>query len=115
MESKLRYYGNLLIVGLVSIILDTYTGLYGTLLSDDLYNATFIYILQLIIAAFAMFAMWSNFNIWKHKPLYSRLSLTFAAILVVAQYFLRFDSNLLWLLPMLAVVYIFRYDTLTRS
>ena len=115
MKSKLRYYGNLLSVGLVSLILDTYTGINGTLLSDARYNATLIYILQLAIAAFAMFAMWSNFNIWKHRPMLSRLSLTAAAILVVAQYFLRFDSNLLWLLPMLAVVYIFRYDTLTRS
>ena len=82
MKTKIRYYGNLLIVGLVYIILDTYTVLNGTLLSNN--NASSIYILQLLIAGFAL-------------------------------YFLNFDTNLLWLLPMLAVVYIFRYDTLTRS
>ena len=110
MKTKIRYYGNLLIVGLVYIILDTYTDLNGTLLSNN--NATSIYILQLLIAGFALFAMWSNFNLWKQKPFLSRMSLTTAALLVLVQYFLNFDTNLLWLLPMLAVVYIFRYDTL---
>lgn len=113
MKTKIRYYGNLLIVGLVYIILDTYTDLNGTLLSNN--NATSIYILQLLIAGFALFAMWSNFNLWKQKPFLSRISLTTATLLVLVQYFLNFDTNLLWLLPMLAVVYIFRYDTLTRS
>ena len=113
MKTKIRYYGNLLIVGLVYIILDTYTDLNSTLLSNN--NATSIYILQLLIAGFALFAMWSNFNLWKQKPFLSRMSLTTAALLVLVQYFLNFDTNLLWLLPMLAVVYIFRYDTLTRS
>ncbi len=113
MKSKLKYYGNLLTVGLVFIILDTYADSNGPLLSD--YNATSLYILQLLIAAFALFVMWSNFNIWKQKPILSRITLTIAALFVIVQYFLNFDSNLQWLLPMLAVVYIFRYDTLTRS
>lgn len=115
MKSKLRYYGNMLAVGLVFIILDTYTDTHGALLAGTQGVASAVYISQLAVAAFALLAMWLNFNSLRDKAAWARITLTFAALLVILQYFFRFDTNLLWLLPMIAVVYIFRYEALTRD
>ena len=115
MKSKLRYYCNMLAVGLVFVILETYTETHGALLGATQGVASAIYISQLAVAAFALLAMWLNFNSLREKPAQARLVLTASAILVIVQYFFRYDTNLLWLLPMIAVVYIFRYEALTRS
>ncbi len=113
MSQKLIYYSNLLIPGLAYIILDTITTNRAPLLEGMESNVTVSYISQLSAAAFALFSMWANFSPLKSRPTLAALSLSLSATLIIIQYFLRFDTNILWLLPMIALVYIFRYDHLT--
>ena len=113
MSQKLIYYSNLLIPGLTYIILDTLTSSRGPLLEATEVNATAIYVSQLSAAAFALFSMWANFSPPKSRPTLGALSLSLSATLIIVQYFFRFDANILWLLPMIALVYIIRYDHLT--
>ncbi len=113
MSQKLIYYSNLLIPGLTYIILDTLTSSRAPLLEGMESNVTAIYISQLSAAALALLSMWANFSPLKSRPTLAALSLSLSATLIIVHYFFRFDTNILWLLPMIALVYIFRYDHLT--
>lgn len=113
MKQKLIYYSQLLIPALTYTILQTYSSQNGPLLSETHSHATLIYTSQIIIAILSLAGIWAVFNTLKTKPTYASLALSLPATLVIIQYHLSYQSNLLWLLPMQALIYITMYKRLT--
>lgn len=82
-------------------------------------NASLLYVLRVIIILFSLTAIVGAFTKFRKDRVRLLAGLGTSAFLVVVDYYLNFDnpgsSNLLWLLPMLAVVYVLKYNAITCS
>lgn len=76
-------------------------------------NAYVLYLFRLVAVLLSLASMVSAFTLLKEKPLWQMLTLNLSALLVILDYYLNVSNpgsdNLLWLLPMIVVVYVARY------
>ena len=82
-------------------------------------NAYVLYLFRLVAVLLSLASMVSAFTLLKEKPLWQMLTLNLSALLVILDYYLNVSSpgsdNLLWLLPMIVVVYVARYKAISNK
>ena len=82
-------------------------------------NAYVLYLFRLVAVLLSLASMVSAFTLLKEKPLWQMLTLNLSALLVILDYYLNVSNpgsdNLLWLLPMIAVVYVARYKVISNK
>lgn len=85
----------------------------------DSADASMLYLLRVLTVLVVLAAIVSSFTIWKDKGGLIILSLNAAALMVVLDYYQNLGNdgsgNLLWLLPMLALVYVIKYRSAVRA
>lgn len=82
-------------------------------------NAYVLYLFRLVAVLLSLASMVSAFTLLKEKPLWQMLTLNLSALLVILDYYLNVSNpgsdNLLWLLPMIVVVYVARYKAISNK
>ena len=82
-------------------------------------NAYVLYLFRLVAVLLSLASMVSAFTPLKEKPLWQMLTLNLSALLVILDYYLNVSNpgsdNLLWLLPMIVVVYVARYKAISNK
>ena len=82
-------------------------------------NAYVLYLFRLVAVLLSLASMVSAFTLLKEKPLWQMLTLNLSALLVILDYYLNVSNpgsdNLLWLLPMIVVVYVARYKVISNK
>lgn len=82
-------------------------------------NAYVLYLFRLVAVLLSLASMVSAFTLLKEKPLWQMLTLNLSAFLVILDYYLNVSNpgsdNLLWLLPMIVVVYVARYKAISNK
>lgn len=82
-------------------------------------NAYVLYLFRLVAILLSLASMVSAFTLLKEKPLWQMLTLNLSALLVILDYYLNVSNpgsdNLLWLLPMIVVVYVARYKAISNK
>lgn len=82
-------------------------------------NAYVLYLFRLVAVLLSLASMVSAFTLLKEKPLWQMLTLNLSALLVILDYYLNVSNpgsdNLLWLLPMIVVVYVARYKSISNK
>ena len=82
-------------------------------------NAYVLYLFRLVAVLLPLASMVSAFTLLKEKPLWQMLTLNLSALLVILDYYLNVSNpgsdNLLWLLPMIVVVYVARYKAISNK
>lgn len=114
-KNKILYFANIMEVILIFWLVDYIVDVKGPLIADVENSVVIDYFLQMLVAASAIFSMWAAFNWFGNHRTLMRSTLTYSAIAVVVEHYMLLESHLLWLLPMLAVVYICKYDFLTEE
>ena len=76
-------------------------------------NASMMYLLRVSTVLVSLAAMVSSFTIWKDRGNLIIFSLNAAALMLVLDYYQNLGNegsdNLLWLLPMVGLVYLIKY------
>lgn len=82
-------------------------------------NANVLYIFRMLVVLFSLASMVSAFTILKERLMSQLVLLVISALWVVIDYYMNLSTpgsdNLLWLLPMIAVVYLIRYKAVSRA
>lgn len=82
-------------------------------------NAYVLYLFRLVAVLLSLASMVSAFTLLKEKPLWQMLTLNLSAFLVILDYYLNVSNpgsdNLLWLLPMIVVVYVASYKAISNK
>lgn len=82
-------------------------------------NASILYMMRVLTVIVSLATIVSSFTIWKEKGLLIIAILNAAALLLVLDYYQNLGNegseNLLWLLPMLVLVYLIKYKTVVRE
>lgn len=82
-------------------------------------NANVLYIFRMLVVLFSLGSMVSAFTILKERLMSQLVLLAISALWVVIDYYLNLSmpgsDNLLWLLPMIVVVYVVRYKAVSRA
>lgn len=85
----------------------------------DYTNASMLYLLRVMTVLVSLAAIVSSFTIWKEKGGLIIISLNAAALMLVLDYYQNLDSegseNLLWLLPMIGLVYLIKYKVAIKG
>lgn len=78
-----------------------------------------LYLFRLLVAIVPLASMVSVYTLQKEKPLHQIISLNLSALLVIVDYYANLGNagsdNLLWLLPMIILVYLSRYRAILRK
>lgn len=82
-------------------------------------SASALYLFRLLVAIVPLASMVSVYTLQKEKPLHQIISLNLSALLVTVDYYANLGNagsdNLLWLLPMIILVYLSRYRAILRK
>lgn len=82
-------------------------------------NASMLYLLRVLTVLVSLAAIVSAFTIWKENGRLIIVSLNAAALMLVLDYYQNLGNegtgNLLWLLPMVGLVYLIRYKAAIRE
>lgn len=82
-------------------------------------NANVLYIFRMLVVLFSLASMVSAFTILKERLMSQLVLLAISALWVVIDYYMNLctpgSDNLLWLLPMIVVVYVVRYKAVSRA
>ena len=82
-------------------------------------NAYVLYLFRLVAVLLSLASMVSVFTLLKDKSLWQILTLNLSALFIVLDYYLNISNpgsdNLLWLLPMIVVVYIVKYQAMSKK
>ena len=82
-------------------------------------NANVLYIFRMLVILFSLGSMVSAFTILKERLMSQLVLLAISALGMVIDYYMNLctpgSDNLLWLLPMIAVVYLIRYKVVSRA
>ena len=82
-------------------------------------DANVLYIFRMLVVLFSLGSMVSAFTILKERLMSQFVLLAISALWVVIDYYMNLSTpgsdNLLWLLPMIAVVYLVRYKAVSRA
>ena len=82
-------------------------------------NANVLYVFRMLVVLFSLGSMVSAFTILKERLMSQLVLLAISAPWVVIDYYMNLctpgSDNLLWLLPMIAVVYLIRYKVVSRA
>ena len=82
-------------------------------------NANVLYIFRMLVVLFSLGSMVSAFTILKERLMSQLVLLAISALWVVIDYYMNLSTpgsdTLLWLLPMIAVVYLIRYKAVSRA
>lgn len=82
-------------------------------------NPSMLYLLRVLTVLVSLAAMVSSFTIWKDNGRLITVSLNAAALMVVLDYYQNVGNegseNLLWLLPMVVLVYVIKYKAAVRE
>ena len=82
-------------------------------------DANVLYIFRMLVVLFSLGSMVSAFTILKERLMSQLVLLAISALWVVIDYYMNLSNpgsdNLLWLLPMIAVVYLIRYKAVSRA
>lgn len=82
-------------------------------------DANVLYIFRMLVILFSLGSMVSAFTILKERLMSQLVLLVISALWVVIDYYMNLSTpgsdNLLWLLPMIAVVYLIRYKAVSRA
>lgn len=69
-----------------------------------------LYVIRTMVTLFSLGSMIGVFTLWKHHPIVRVLSLALSMLFVILDYYLNISNpgsdNLLWFMPMLALIYI---------
>lgn len=82
-------------------------------------DANVLYIFRMLVVLFSLASMVSAFTILKERLMSQLVLLVISALWVVIDYYMNLSTpgsdSLLWLLPMIAVVYLIRYKAVSRA
>ncbi len=82
-------------------------------------NASMLYLLRVLTVLVSLAAIVSSFTIWKEKGQLIIVSLNSAALMLVLDYYQNLGNegsdNLLWLLPMVGLVYLIKYRAAVKG
>lgn len=82
-------------------------------------SASAIYFFRMLVVLFSLGTMAGAFTVLKERLVSQLLLLSISAFWVVIDYYLNLSmpgsDNLLWLLPMVVVVYVVRYKAVARA
>lgn len=82
-------------------------------------NASMLYLLRVLTVLVTLAAIVSSFTIWKENGRLIIFSLNAAALMLVLDYYQNLGTeggdNLLWMLPMLVLVYVIKYKAAVRE
>lgn len=102
-----------LLIALLSLVLDLVVDAGCTLAL----SAVTLYMIRMVIIICSLASIVGAFSFFRKDAIRLFLSLGGCATLIVVDYFLNIGNagsdNLLWLLPMVGVVYVLKYKTLT--
>ncbi len=104
-----------LIVTLCVVLCEMYTDSVSSLSC----SATTLYLMRGWTVLLSLAAIVASFTVWKDKGMRITLSLNAAALHIVLDYYMNLGNagsdNLLWLLPMVALVYVIKYKVGTNT
>ena len=82
-------------------------------------SASVLYLFRMLVVLFSLGTMVGAFTVLKERLVSQLLLLCISAFWVVIDYYLNLSmpgsDNLLWLLPMIMVVYVVRYKAVARA
>lgn len=82
-------------------------------------NSSVLYLMRVLTVLVSLAAIVSSFTVWKEKGRLITVSLNAAALMLVMDYYQNLGNegseNLLWLLPMLVMVYLIKYKSAVRG
>ena len=82
-------------------------------------GASVLYVFRMLVVLFSLGTMVGAFTVLKERLVSQLLLLCISAFWVVIDYYLNLSmpgsDNLLWLLPMIMVVYVVRYKAVARA
>lgn len=82
-------------------------------------SASALYVFRILVVLFSLGTMVGAFTVLKDRLVSQLRLLSISAFLVVIDYYLNLSmpgsDNLLWLLPMIVVVYVVRYKAVARA
>lgn len=81
-------------------------------------NANVLYIFRMLVILFSLGSMVSAFTVLKDRLMSQLVLLAISSLWVVIDYYMNLSTpgsdNLLWLLPMIMLIYIIRYKAVSR-
>lgn len=82
-------------------------------------SASVLYIFRLFVVLLTLLSMVSPFTVFKDRLFIQIILLNASALSIILDYYMNISmpgsDNLLWFLPMIIVIYITRYRTLSNS
>lgn len=85
---------------------------------EVLLNANVLYIFRMLVILFSLGSMVSAFTVLKDRLMSQLVLLAISFLWVVIDYYMNLSTpgsdNLLWLLPMIMLIYIIRYKAVSR-